>query len=257
VSSSPGKVASLYRYPVKGLSPEALEHVQLAPGAAFPADRIIALALRDGQFDPQQPARLLDKSNYLMLRRDDRLATLRTVFDEETNRLRISNHDRGQAVLDVDVSQPAGAAAVEHFFAEMFGLASPPILARAEPFRFTDVEPQCVSFINLASVRDLGEKIGQAVDPLRFRANVYFDEWPPFGEMSLHPGSRLQVGEIEFEVVDMTGRCAATEVNPATAKRDLRIPALLRKHYGHCDMGFYVRVRGTGTLRRGDIIARL
>jgi uncharacterized protein YcbX len=55
-------------------------------------------------------------------------------------------------------------------------------------------------------------------------------------------------------VKQLTGRCAATEVNPGTAQRDLKVPMLLRKHYGHIDMGFYVVVQSPGTLRIGDAV---
>jgi hypothetical protein len=38
-----GTIDSLYRYPVKGLTPEPLERVVLEAGSAFPADRLFAL----------------------------------------------------------------------------------------------------------------------------------------------------------------------------------------------------------------------
>ncbi len=37
------RVASLYRYPVKGLSPQALDFVDLETGDYFPGDRLFAL----------------------------------------------------------------------------------------------------------------------------------------------------------------------------------------------------------------------
>ncbi|MEA2934800.1 MAG: uncharacterized protein QOD74_1446, partial [Variibacter sp.] len=36
-------VASLYRYPVKGLSPEPLDQAVLERGEYFPADRLFAI----------------------------------------------------------------------------------------------------------------------------------------------------------------------------------------------------------------------
>ena len=38
-------VHSIYRHPVKGLTPEALETAELSPGKAIPNDRRFALAL--------------------------------------------------------------------------------------------------------------------------------------------------------------------------------------------------------------------
>ena len=37
-------------------------------------------------------------------------------------------------------------------------------------------------------------------------------------------------------------RCAATQVNPVTAERDLAIPAALDRNFGHINMGIYAEV---------------
>ncbi|MFC7540819.1 MOSC N-terminal beta barrel domain-containing protein [Siccirubricoccus deserti] len=41
------RVENIYRYPVKGLTAEALEEVTLTPGACLPHDRRFALAQGD------------------------------------------------------------------------------------------------------------------------------------------------------------------------------------------------------------------
>src|SRR3954452_4548231 len=43
-------VAAIYRYPVKGLSAEALDRVTLAPGDCLPQDRRFAIALPSTRF---------------------------------------------------------------------------------------------------------------------------------------------------------------------------------------------------------------
>ena len=48
--------------------------------------------------------------------------------------------------------------------------------------RFTDHPLGQVSIINLASVRDLGQRMGVELDPLRFRANLYVEGWPAWAE---------------------------------------------------------------------------
>ena len=40
-------IAAIYRYPVKGLSPEKLDRTTLAPGECLPHDRRFAIALPD------------------------------------------------------------------------------------------------------------------------------------------------------------------------------------------------------------------
>ena len=55
MTDAPSRVAALYRYPVKGLSPEALESVDLAPSHGFPDDRRFAVALGTTTYDQTEP----------------------------------------------------------------------------------------------------------------------------------------------------------------------------------------------------------
>ncbi len=49
------RIETIYRYPVKGLTAEAMEEVALSPGATLPEDRRFALAQGDSAFDPAAP----------------------------------------------------------------------------------------------------------------------------------------------------------------------------------------------------------
>ena len=72
-----GTIRSLYYYPVKGLSPQPLNQVELQVGQGFPLDRLFGFARHDSGFDPAHP-QPLPKSRFLMLMWDERLAELRT-----------------------------------------------------------------------------------------------------------------------------------------------------------------------------------
>jgi uncharacterized protein YcbX len=50
-------------------------------------------------------------------------------------------------------------------------------------------------------------------------------------------------------------RCAATQVNPDTAQRDIDLPRELRQAFGHADMGVYAEIVAGGTVRQGDGVA--
>ena len=65
-------------------------------------------------------------------------------------------------------------------------------------------------------------------------------------------GSILMIGDVRLRVLSRTKRCAATEVNPESAERELRVPYMLRQHLGHMDMGVYAEVLAGGRLRVGD-----
>ena len=67
--SVPAKIASIYRYPVKGLSPEPLQRVTLEAGQTLPADRRYAIENGPSGFDPADP-KWMAKTYFLMLQRD-------------------------------------------------------------------------------------------------------------------------------------------------------------------------------------------
>src|SRR3954452_11632963 len=108
-------VASLYRYPVKGLSPEPLTRAELAVGATVPGDRLYAIENGPSGFDPAEP-RYQHKSRFLMLMRNERLATLRTRYDDASHVLTIEAD--GRVVVRGDLGTPAGRVAIERFFAD-------------------------------------------------------------------------------------------------------------------------------------------
>lgn len=258
----PASVAVIYRYPVKGLSPEPLERAMLALHACIPHDRRFALARAATQVDPLRPE-WLHKSHFFMLMRDEKLAQIRTRFDESSGAFSIERD--GRILLRAQITHAAGRAEIDAFFADFLkGLPDgPPRVVEAPGHAFSDARQkpgatgyQYLSFVNLASVAALEKVVGVAVDPLRFRANVYFSGAPAWSELEW-PGAGIAVGAARLRVVSPTTRCAATTVNPATAARDLNIPAILQQEFGHNYMGVYAEVVAGGEIVKGDALVLL
>lgn len=107
------KIQSIYRYPVKGLSPEKLDRAHLTAGAFFPGDRLFAIENGPSGFDPAAPVHQ-PKTKYLMLMRDDRLATLRTRYEDATSTLSIVHE--GRNAVQADIATNEGRLTVEAFF---------------------------------------------------------------------------------------------------------------------------------------------
>ncbi len=253
------EVTALYRYPVKGLSAEPLARLTLARASGLAFDREYALALGDTIFDPEHPEPL-DKGFFLMLRSNAVLAALSTRFDPETGQLTVIRD--GATMLDEDLTSAAGRAAVERFFEAYVGPAAKgrPRLVRAADHKFTDgsvISPafmRAVSLINLASVRALEERTGEAIHPLRFRANIYVDGLEPWAEMDW-VGREVSIGGLRLRGLARTPRCAAVDVNPETAARDTHLPRALKRHFGHVDLGLYLEVLADGAVGVGDRMA--
>jgi uncharacterized protein len=250
-------IAAIYRYPVKGLSAEAMARVALTPGACLPLDRRYAIALGPTRFDPDHPS-WLPKTAFVMLMRDEALARLETRLDPQTGCLSIARD--GRVLLDAPIGEPGGARRIAAFIEGFLeGRVKGPLRvvaaaghsfadARRKPNATTD---QYVSLIGLASVRALEAAIGATVDPLRFRANLYFDGFPAWSELDWL-GREIEVGGTRLRPVASITRCAATQVNPLTAERDLDIVAALERHFAHNLMGIYAEVAGAGDVAIGD-----
>ena len=251
-SASPS-VSALYRYPVKGLSPEPMPRVTLEPGGTMPFDRAYAIENGPGRFDPDNP-RHLPKITFLMLMRDERLATLATTFDDANETLTVMRS--GKQVARGQLTTPLGRKMIEQFFAAYMKaeLRGPPKVVFAPGHSFSDVAIKCLHIVNLASVRDLSRVVGRPVDPLRFRANVYIDGIAPWAELGW-VGRELALGAVRTSVVDLTVRCDATNVDPQTGARDMGLPTLLQRTWGHGDFGVYAKIVGGGALAVGDVVA--
>ena len=243
------RVSALYRYPVKGLSGENLEQVDVEAGATLPFDRAYAIENGPSSFDPQSP-RHLPKAAFIMLMRNERLAQLETRFEPATKTLEILRG--GTSVARGQLDQPVGRALIEQFIAGFMEseLRGAPRVVSAPDHSFSDVADKCVSIINLASVREIERVAGKPVDGLRFRGNVYVEGLAPWAEFDL-VDQEFTIGEVKLTGFKRTVRCAATTVNPATAERDMNIPRLLSQAFGHSDCGIYARIETGGRLAPG------
>ena len=247
----PARINSIYRYPVKGLSPEPLACTLLTPGQTVPSDRLYAIENGPSGFDPQEP-RHQPKTRYLMLMRNERLATLRTRFDDSNHVLSIESD--GRIAVRGDLRAPAGRHAIESFFAKFCAdeLRGPPKILHAPGHSFSDVARKVVSIINLASVSALETAIRAPINPLRFRGNVYVEGWPAWHEFDLL-GQEIAIGEgARLKVVKRIVRCAATNVDPDSGARDLSIPETLLRRFGHADCGIYAEVIEAGKIAAGN-----
>jgi uncharacterized protein len=252
-AASPARIAGIYRYPVKGLTPEPLGRAELKPGQTLLADRHYAIENGPSGFDLAAP-KWLPKPHFLMLMRDEWLAGLRTKFDDASNVLSISHN--GRIAIQGDLGTAEGRQAIENFFATAFAgqIKGPPKVLESPGHSFSDVARKVVSIINLASVRAIENMVGASVHPLRFRANLYVEGWPAWHEFDLLDRT-LSIGDVRLRIVKRIVRCAAVNVDPDTAERDLAIPPALQRRLGHADCGIYAEVVTGGTVSAGDAIA--
>lgn len=255
-----GYIQSLFHYPVKGLSAQSLNHVDLAMGQGFPLDRAFGFARPGSGFDPDNP-RPLPKTRFVVLARDAGLAILKTHYDQAMGTLTFKSAGKEAtfAVEDAEGRTAAAAYLVDHLGLEP---DMQPTLYSAAPHKFTDVSvvsPEmmnAVSLINLDSVAHFGAAIGADVSAARFRGNILFSGIGPMSELDW-VGQEIAIGAARLKIVRRTKRCPATQVNLETGERDLDVPKLLREQFGHSDMGVYAEVLQGGQIKPGDALTIL
>ncbi len=240
-------ISAIYRYPVKGLSPEPLDTIEIKAGQMLPFDRAFAVENGSRDFDPINP-RYFPKAKFLQLMTHEQLAALETHFESDTQQLKILRG--GKQVAAGNLSLPIGRQLVEQFLSAYLGSAArgAPRIVCADNHHFADVPDSFISLINLASVKDIERVIGQPVDPLRFRGNIYVEGWEPWQELELL-GSRLKINDKSlFTVSAPIDRCAATNVDPNTGTRNLQIPRTLAEVFSHETCGLYLTAIADGDI---------
>jgi uncharacterized protein len=249
----PLTLTHIYRHPVKGLTPELLERVTLSPGQGLPHDRQFALAHGSTRFDPAAPE-WMPKTNFLMLMRNERLAKLKTQFDDKTGVLTIQRD--GKTVATGNLRDDTGRTVIEQFFAAYMESEArgAPRLVEAPSHMFSDTAAKVASIIGLASIRDLERVVRAPIDPRRFRANFYFEggrAWEEFDWL----GREISIGRVRLKIVKQIVRCPATNVDPETAERDMNIPVSLQQGFKHAFMGVYGEILNPGEVVIGNQIA--
>lgn len=255
-------ITALFRYPVKGLSPDPMDHVALQAGRGFPADRQYAITTGAQKFDPAD-AVPWPKSRFIVLAQYAALAKLRTRYMGDAAQTFSVSRD-GAELWRGSLLDQKDRASLAAFMKDKTGLPLPgePEFAARPDWQFTDVSVtsatymRAVSLINLASVRDFSKLVGRDVEAIRFRGNIYFDAGPAWEEFEWLD-REIAIGPARARVLKRTKRCPATEVNPNRATRDLDVPRELIRHYRHADMGIYAEILTPGDIRPGDEVKLL
>jgi uncharacterized protein YcbX len=245
-----GRIAALFQYPIKGFTPQKVDSAALVAGQAFPGDRLFAVEDGPSGFDPRDPS-FIPKQRFAVLAKMAEVAKARTHYDLDSGRLTASA--AGVAPLEVTLEDEDGRNAFCEWLGVVLGETPNGALRVLDGVghRFLDDPRGHVSIINLASVREISERVGRALDPLRFRANLYVEDWPAWSE-NAWAGREMRLGAAEARVLAPITRCAAPSVDPTTAVRDVDVVAEIHRWFGHLLCGIYVQVTRSGVIANND-----
>lgn len=231
-------VVALYRYPVKGFTPEPAESLTILPDGRVSGDRIYAFRFADATTPGEEDG--LDywpKARGLSLQDFPALARLRIALTGPHQRITV--HEGERLLLDTTLLDSSGGPNMSGREAlctaiTEFVLASPEarklerpgrlplsLVGDGEHSRFQDRPRGYVSVHSEASVAELEAAIGAPIDDRRFRSNVVVAGLTPREELAWQ--GRVRIGDVEFVTRGPIVRCLATHANPDTGVRDASV----------------------------------
>jgi MOSC domain-containing protein len=259
-------VAALYRYPIKGFTPEVCESLTILPEGRVAGDRVLGVRFADS---PAADGAWSSKHEMLALVNTPGLARLSVTFNAERQRVRMS--EDGVVLLDAALDEAGRSliAGVLEDYVKRLGegpLRDHPerlplrVIGDGRTPRYHDNEAGQISLHGRASVAALGEALGDpALSELRFRSNVAVDGMSSWEELDWL-GRAVQIGALSFTVVKEKVRCLATHANPETGERDRSVMTGLVEHFGQDQptMGIaLVPTSGGGDIHVGDEVRLL
>ena len=137
-------------------------------------------------------------------------------------------------------------------------LPNPTYLLKNELFPFYDTTSSSsilntVSLINLNSIKDFSKKINKDIEFKRFRGNIYIKDLKALEERNWI-NKVISINNTEFKVLKNIPRCSATNLKINSKEADINLPNMLKKFYGHIDMGIYLIPLNNGQIQVGDEI---
>ena len=244
----------IYRYPIKGFSPDRLAKTQLQTGQTIVGARKFSLENGDSGFDIYDPQHT-SKAKFIVLAKIAKAASLNIIYDDAVEFITIKKHSK--TLLEAELTTASGIRDIEFFINDYFDgdLKGDAKLLTADNHSFSDVKEKCISIINLNSVRKFEADTGLTINPIRFRCNLHIDgDLPPFDELNML-GKTLNIGKAKLKIFKKIVRCPAVDVNPTTAMRDTDLNKALKQNYDHMYMGVYAMVEHGGNIAAGDKIS--
>jgi MOSC domain-containing protein len=244
-------VVALYRYPLKGFTPEECKALTVLDTGRIAGDRVLGIRFADTQAADDAWSR---KTGMLALVNTPGLARLHVRFEEKSFRLHISLET---AVLVDEVLNPDGrnrtAARLADYVLKLDENplsghpARLPLRVIGDGFapRYHDDEAGRVTLHGRGSLQALAAALGTEVSERRFRSNIAIDGLAAWEEQRWI-GRRIRIGAVEFDVVKPKTRCLATHANPKTGQRDLPILTTLTQKIGQENPTFAVAMHTNG-----------
>ena len=232
------RVAALYRYPVKGFTPEECDTLTVLDDGRIAGDRVLGIRFADTAAADEAWSK---KTEMVALMNTPGLARLHLRFEEEARRLRLSF--ASTVFVDAVLNQEGRQRLATAVAAYVLTLDENPLAGHPERLplrvigdgitpRYHDAEAGQVTLHGRGSLHALTAALRHAEgSERRFRSNIALEGLGAWEELRW-VGRKVRIGTVTFDVVRPKVRCLATHANPTTGERDVPILTTLTTVFG-------------------------
>lgn len=233
-------VAALFRYPIKGFTPEALRSLVVQGDGRVRGDRVLAFRFADAVIpEVRDGLESWPKAQGLALQDFPSLARLAVSYDDEVRR--VSVRLGGELLVEAGVDAAGRSALVDAVTAFVRTTSDAARLDRAGRLplvlvgdgvtaRFQDRARGFVSLHGRASVAALDAALPASVDDRRFRSNIVIDGIEAWAEHGW--SGTVRIGDLAFAPQGVIVRCLATHADPDSGIRDAPVLTTLTRGFG-------------------------
>lgn len=249
------KISSVHFCPIKSLSFQSAQTLIIKKDIGIVEDRIFAFSRGLNELD----AKRIEKDpsdrqliNFLTLKNSPVLNKYEFKYKNEIITILKDNKEIASYPIKEKKNLSKKLLELEP------SLPNPTYLLKNELFPFYDTTSSSsilntVSLINLNSIKDFSKKINKDIEFKRFRGNIYIKDLKALEERNWI-NKVISINNTEFKVLKNIPRCSATNLKINSKEADINLPNMLKKFYGHIDMGIYLIPLNNGQIQVGDEI---
>ena len=247
------KIKNLYFSPVKSLSFNNVDNLEIIKNIGIKNDRIFAftnnLNLKDIELIKNNPLKR-EIYNFLSLKKYPELNQYNFLLEDKFLILKFENKIILKTDIDNQHEVKILCSKLEDILPNINNINL--LIDRVNPF-FDTMPNKSISLINLNSIKDFENLSNHQVEHERFRGNIYVEDLDKWEERKL-VGKVLSINDIKFKVIKEISRCSATNIKPKSSEINLNIPFNLKKIYNHINLGIYLDPLNDGKINKGDLI---
>ena len=255
-------ITSIHNCPVKSISFQNIEKCKINKNVGIEGDRVYAFSQN---LDLDQ-SKEFEKNPDTRKGKWNKIVTLKNTpvfnkynFLHEDNKLTLTLNNKEIITVNVNDSNERNNL-VKKLIELEDSLKNDIRLMRNDEYPFYDTSisnksmfRNSISFLNINSIKDFENKIGQKIEKSIFRGNLYFDGIEAWEERKWI-GKTIKINDVLFKVEKNIPRCVAINLKPKTDDNSFNLLKTLKETYDHYDMGVYLTPENDGEINLSEKI---